>query len=174
MLRGLEESKIANENTRIKNALDSVSTNVVIVDMEGKIIYANRAIDGMLSSVNAVRQSANELIGVALSELHPTDYFNVQYLDGLRTSESFKLVFGERNLNVSINPVENELGERIGTSVEWVDYTEEREMQEEIDELIEAANQGSLAQRIDIGSKKGVFKIISQRLNELLKRCRCS
>ena len=75
---------------------------------------------------------------------------------------------GGRKFALIANPISNEDGERIGTVVEWNDRTQEVAVEEEVDNIIEAAGKGDLTQRAEISGKTGFFKELAMGLNSLM------
>jgi methyl-accepting chemotaxis protein len=69
---------------------------------------------------------------------------------------------------VTANPVINERGIRLGSVAEWRDRTEEVRVEQEVDELVQAAGVGDLSKRIDLAGKDGFFLTLGSGLNQLV------
>ncbi len=62
----------------------------------------------------------------------------------------------------------NESGDHVGTVIEWNDRTQEVNVENELNYIVEAALAGDLSQRISMEGKTGFFKQLSSGFNELL------
>ena len=168
------ERRSAAEMTRIKIALDNVSTGVMIADAERKIIYVNRAVVGILRQAESdIRQQlpnfkVDGLIGTNIDVFHKTPSHQATLLSNLRGSHSAALRIGPRHMTVTANAVIDENGNRLGSVAEWVDRTSEVHIQEEIATIIEEAGAGDFTRRVEEGGKEGFFKALAAGMNRLL------
>ncbi len=188
-LRRLEEEKrieqarldaeraIANENARIKQALDNVSANVMVADKDLNIVYMNDAVQGMMR--NAERDIQKEmpvfrvdaLMGTNIDLFHKNPAHQRRLLLNQTSSAQSTFVLGGRTLSVNANAVRDAEGERIGTVVEWKDRTDEVAIENEIRTIIEQAAAGNLAMRATEQNRSGFFLAMSQGLNQLMNIC---
>jgi len=168
------ERHYARKNGRIKHALDSVSGSVMIVNASSKIVYANEALLTLLRQAEdnmrkeLPRFNAEGLVGNTIDIL---DKENEQQFKQMGRSEQActkDLVIGGRSLRIVANPVFGEDGERIGTVLEWTDRSQEVAIEEEIQDIVEAALGGDLSQRIDLSDKHGFFNMLSLGINDLV------
>lgn len=123
-------SKLADENARVRVALDSVSTSVMIADADRNIIYCNRAQDKLLQVAEAdLRKdlpqfSARTVIGSNIDGFHKNPAHQRGMLERLHGEHKAKLTIGGRQFSLTINPVVDTNQVRNGYVVEWVDQTE--------------------------------------------------
>ena len=96
----LEESKImANENLRIKIALDNVSTGAMIADNARNIIYVNKSVVQILSKAEAdIRKqlpdfSVANLVGTNIDRFHANPAHQAKLLSTLNSNYTAKYVF---------------------------------------------------------------------------------
>lgn len=163
------EKAIANENARIRQALDSSSTATMIADENDCVIYVNDVLQKMFASVSAEIQKQHQgfdvknVIGQNLSHI----YSNV----GSQNSNSFSNEFslGERRCVVTSTPIVTQSGEYSGAVVEWQDKTNEHLVEQDIDALIKAASQGDFSRTLETENRTGFFLRVSEGLNELLQ-----
>ena len=171
------EAKIFAENSRIKQALDNVSANVMVADKDLNIIYMNEAVIGMMRTAEAdIRSdlpqfSVDTLDGANIDVFHKKPAHQRGLLERQNTTLDSEFLLGGRTLRVVANPIKDDLGERLGTVVEWSDRTEEVAIQKEIDNLVASASAGDLSARVDESNKKGFFKNVSTGLNNLVGVC---
>jgi methyl-accepting chemotaxis protein len=169
-----EEIRVANENLRVKQALDSVTANAMLADSDGVIVYANDAVLSMLRNAEADLRKAlpnfstNKVIGSNFDDFHANPAHQRSLLSGLKSTYRTQIEVADRTFALIANPIFSEQGERIGTVVEWADRTAEVKAESEIRELITAASKGDLGIRLETNSKEGFFKIIGDGLNELV------
>jgi methyl-accepting chemotaxis protein len=170
-----ETRRMANEGLRIKSALDNTSTNVMVANTKGSIIYANRSLFDMFKKTeDELRKalpgfSTENLIGMGIDALCPNDAQLREQLSTLASTLHTTLKHGKCTFQIVANPVINEAGERLGICVEWLDITAELSVQEEINALVNAAAAGDLSKRVALEDKQGFMKKLGEGMNELLE-----
>ena len=118
------------ENARIKTALDSVSTSVMIADADRNIIYCNRAVERLLQNAESdikkdlPQFNARHIIGANIDGFHKNPAHQRGMLDRLAGEHRASIVVGGRTFSLIVNPVVNEKGGREGYVVEWLDRTD--------------------------------------------------
>ncbi len=168
-----KERKIAADTARIKVSLDGATTQVMIADNDGNIIYANRSVLEMLKRAESdIRKqlpnfSADKVVGGHFDTFHKSPLIQRQMLAGLKGTHQATITVGGHIFNLTANPVFNEHGERLGTSVEWVDTTHEVAIQTEVEELVAAAVDGDFSRRLDLRDKEGFMKLLGEGINKL-------
>ena len=165
---------ISDANARVKQALDSVTGNTMIADNDFNIIYMNAAVQGMMSNAQGdIRKDlpnfdANKLIGQNIDVFHKNPSHQRNLVANMRGTYKAEIMVGGRTFGLIANPIENEQGERLGAVVEWMDRTDEVAVEKEVDDLVQAASNGDLSQRLDIGNKEGFFLNLATGLNNLV------
>ncbi len=160
--------------SRIKVALDGASTNIMIADHYRNIVYMNPAVTEMLRSNEQAIQTdlpnfrVDGLIGSSIDQFHKHPQHQAQMLASLSRNHKAQIKVGGRIFNLSANPVIDDEGNRLGTSVEWADVTEQVKAEEMIEGLVQDAVNGNLASRLDSASFDGFMSRISQGINELM------
>ena len=167
-------TKLANENARVKSALDNVTTNAMIADAEFNIVYLNDAVLNMMQNAEADLKKdlpnfdSSRLMGANIDIFHKNPAHQRSMLERLTSTYKTEIVVGGRTFALVANPVFNDESERIGTIVEWNDRTSEVLIEQEVDSLVNAASEGNLTSRIDENGKEGFFLRLSQGLNQLV------
>jgi len=167
------ERSFAAENSRIRQALDKVSTSVVLCDANYKIIYINDTAQAMfarnqheikktLSSFDAARLSGSDM-----SQLSTDPSGMRRVLDNLVGTDTHERMLGACTLRSVANPVLNDRGERIGTVVEWTDRTPEVAVEKEMQDMLSAVVSGDVTKRIDLAGKTAFFESMSRGVNQL-------
>ena len=121
-------AQLAIENIRIRKALDAAAASVMITDDQNRVVYMNRAANGLFQMAQSdIRReiagfSAESIIGRSMNR------FNPQRPDGLahdlRQSHRTEIEAGGHTFSVNISPVFGAGGALLGTTMEWADRTE--------------------------------------------------
>ncbi|MGH8136683.1 MAG: methyl-accepting chemotaxis protein [Steroidobacteraceae bacterium] len=168
-----KERAVAAENMRIRQALDKVSTNVLLADGHHRIIYLNETAQStFVRSQHEIRKSlpgfdAQRLRGSSLDTLATDPGQQRRMLDTLAGSDVQERLLGTCTFRTVSNPVVGEDGERIGTVVEWTDRTPEVAVEEEMQHMLTAVIGGDLGRRIELAGKTGFFEAMSRGVNHL-------
>ncbi|MBV1777007.1 HAMP domain-containing protein [Burkholderiaceae bacterium DAT-1] len=169
------ERQSASENARIRIALDSVTTSVMIADSERRIIYANPAVLEFFSSAeHEFRQVLPEfrstgILGSNMDQFHKRPEHQSQLLSNLKSTHTANMKVGSMTVQVVANPVIDEHGARLGTVIQWIDRTAEVAAQEEVAAIIAAAAAGDFDQRLSLENKEGFFLELAQQLNKFVQ-----
>ena len=172
-----KERQVAHENARIRQALDAVSANVMVADRDGRIVYANEAVTGMMKRAETdIRTeltdfSSDHLLGSNIDIYHKNPAHQQGMLRDMSGEISSRFVLGGRTLQVVANPIRADDNQQIGVVVEWSDLTDEVAIQQELDSLIQNAALGNLGVRADIEGRQGFFLKVSEGLNTLMAIC---
>lgn len=164
----------AAENTRIRVALDNVTSNVRITDAEGWVVYANKALRENLRMLeSAIRRripdfSADKFVGMDITRFYDNPEQVRQVIRTLDQTRNTQMEIGGRIWDVITNPVLDVDGGRLGTIGEWRDITDQLRAEEEIASLVQAAARGDFSNRVDASNKQGFMLQVAQGLNQLL------
>jgi len=170
------DKRIADEALRISSALDSVSTNVLIIDNHYTVIYANEAAMTLFSTEqDKIRKglpdfNAATLVGSSIDIFHKNPEHQRHLIGNLTTAFRITINMGDMVVDTIINPVINAQGERLGSVAEFMNRTAEIATEEEINQVMHAASQGDVSRRINIAdnSKSGFFKNFSESINGIM------
>ncbi len=166
---------VAAENTRVRQALDCVSTGAMIADAENRIVYANDAVQALLRAAEPdLRQAlphfrADAVVGQSIDVFHRDPSYQRGMLANLRGTQDAEIKVGGRVFGLTVNPIVAD-GKRLGSVVEWVDKTQERAIEREIETIVKCAAAGDFSRRIDVTAKSGFFATLSGGLNQLMAR----
>jgi len=168
-------TRASTEAVRVKNALDNSSNNVMIADNDGQIVYLNESLSKMLAGVEAdLRKAlpnfdAKKLIGVNFDQFHRNPSHQRNLLANLKGAYRTQIEVSGHTFTLTANPILNERGERLGSVVEWKDRTAEVAVEKEVNAIVEAAVAGDFTKRIEVGSKTGFVKQLSEGINHLME-----
>ena len=171
------EKKASNDHLSVLIGLDNVTTAVLIADTNRKIIYANKAAYALLKETeeDICKQfpdfKSSKLVGQPVDAFHkdPAPYSTL--LDNLHEPATFDVVIGGHNVHLTISPIINQFGHRLGSVVEWEDLTMRIGVENEISLIVNDAINGRFHNRFDEQKKIGFYKTLTEDLNKLLEVC---
>ncbi|MGZ4982417.1 MAG: methyl-accepting chemotaxis protein, partial [Methylobacter sp.] len=170
-----EIKRISDENLRIKIALDSICTGVMIADNNRNIVYINKSVVDILGKTEAeIRKqlpnfSVADLVGTNIDGFHKNPAHQAQLLSSLTKTYKAGMLMGNRSMVVTANPMVNEQGQRLGTVAEWLDRTAEVEVEKDVAAIVEASVRGDFTKRLDLQGKEGFLLQLSEGMNQLLE-----
>ena len=162
------------ENSRIRIALDNVTTNVMIADNDRNIVYTNQSVIDMLRNAESdIRKeltnfNAGRLIGSNIDQFHKHPEHQRQMLATFSSTHRAQIKIGGRTFGLIANPVISAQGERLGSVVEWKDRTDEVAIEGEVARIVDAASSGDLTRRIDLAGKEGFFRALAGSINGMV------
>jgi methyl-accepting chemotaxis protein len=168
------EHKLAAENARVKQALDTCSTNVMIADADGKIVYTNASVVAMMrGNESELRKSlpqfdASRIVGTNFDSFHKNPSHQRNLLGGLKSEYRTQIKVEKLIFALTANPINDAQGIRLGTVVEWKDRTAEVGAENEISDLVNGATQGDFSQRMVLEGKEPFFRLIGEKFNDLI------
>ncbi|WP_181727779.1 methyl-accepting chemotaxis protein, partial [Xanthomonas oryzae] len=170
------DQRIADENLRIRTALDTSSTGTFITDPERVMIYANDAFKKIVAQYeSSIRLAspefdASKVIGQHISYLGLSDATVRKAIAALERVgvTSFEERFGEVVLAQTVTAIKNEQCETSGEVCEWRDRTIEVQVEEEVARIVRDAASGDMSGSVETDGKQGFFLQLAQQLNGLL------
>ncbi|MBI4741785.1 MAG: MCP four helix bundle domain-containing protein, partial [Betaproteobacteria bacterium] len=169
-----EAKRVADENLRIKIALDGVGMPITISDSSNALIYLNNAATALWTGMEA--GMAQRIPGFRAADIK--NYSLVDFFDDEKVKECYRqklseprlldFAMCERNLRVTASPVLGSRGEYLGRASQWLDRTSEVAVENEVAMIVSAASNGDFAQRVSTKGKEGFFRQLANDLNQLL------
>lgn len=169
------EAKVAAENARVRQALDTCSTSVMIADADGVIVYVNPAVNHMLErNESELRKAlphfdARRVVGQSFDVFHRNPSHQRNLLGALRTEHKTQINVAECVFALTANPIFDENNTRLGTVVEWKDRTAEVMAEKEISSMVQGAGAGDFSQRIETKGKDPFFSTLGGLFNNLVE-----
>ncbi len=169
------EQRIAfEENTRLKMALDSISVNVMVADVERNIIYMNPAVLNMLQLAEAdirlaiAHFDSTKLLGTNIDQFHKNPDYQKELLAQLCGTHISEIHISGRTFRLVSNAIIYDQGQKLGTVVEWLDRTAEVIVEQDVTHAVNAAVLGDFSQQIAEQGKQGFSLLLTQSINKLL------
>lgn len=167
------DRKITVEALRIQKALDNTSTSVLVLDKDYSIIYQNKsALELFQRAEEEIRRelpdfSAAAIKDGAIEDLQCSSVYSREMLDDLEEIHKTRISMGGYSFDVATNPVHNSKRERIGTTMEWTDVTDQVRVEREIDSVVSAVSVGDFDRLISLTDKAGFFHSLAAGINQL-------
>ncbi|WP_417671631.1 methyl-accepting chemotaxis protein [Roseibium sp.] len=168
-----DSERLLGVNTRIKVALDNCSTNIMLADNDGIIVYVNKSVEAMLRNAEQdLRKvfpgfAVEKLIGTNIDIFHKNPAHQRNILATLNAALNTEIQVGGRDFGLIANPVMDGNGNRLGAVVEWADRTEERRVEREISKVVDAAANGNFREKLPLEGKKDFVLRLSESVNAL-------
>ena len=169
-----DSREVARRAERIKVALDNVTSNVMMADNAGEIIYCNDAVLSMMQNAEQdIREQlpefqASTMLGSNIDIFHKNPAHQRRMLESLQSTHTGRIRVGKRSFDLTANPVVDSDGTRLGTVVEWADVTDQLIAEEQIENLIQKASQGELNERLNADLYTGFMSNVAVGVNSML------
>ncbi len=170
-----DAKRTADEQLRVKIALDNASTAVMIADHNRIVVYANKSVINILNMAELdIHQkipvfSVDHLLGSCIDDFHKQPVHQAQLLAKFTESYIASTDMGGRSMVITANPVINEQGQRLGSVAEWLDRSSEVAVEKEVAVILVGAVMGDFSQRIVMKGKVGFYRELSESINQLMQ-----
>ncbi|MBU6955890.1 chemotaxis protein [Hahella sp. HN01] len=160
--------------TRLKQAIDTTSTALMVADESFNIIYMNPAVRRTLKAAESEIKKqlpqfdADKLDGQCIDIFHKNPSHQRDLLKGLRKPYGAKLQLGNAHFDLTAGTIRNSDEQILGFVVEWLDVTNQVVTEREVQHIVESARNGNLKVQVSIEGKSGFFQSLAQGLNELV------
>lgn len=161
------------EATRIKLALDSSDSPVMVTDATHKIIYVNARLDQMFKIAESDFRAeledfdAENLVGESLDFVYRLKSPFKAVIENLDAPHHESLRIGHRHLRFVASPVREADGHRLGSVLQWQDETDERQLREAISSVVKAASAGDFSKRVETVGIQGTMADLAGGINHL-------
>jgi len=171
-MKTASESAVA--NTRVVNALNKASTNVMIADANYDILFMNETMTAMMRQHEAEFQKqlpnlkVDRLIGSNIDIFHANPSHQRGMLQAMTGSVRTQIQVGNLCFGLTANPIFDDQHNRLGTVVEWLDRTLEVKAEQEISTVVNAAAHGDFSGRLELEGKTGFHEMLAKGMNRLI------
>ena len=160
---------------RLTSAVEGMTTNLMMADNQGNIVYANPSVEKMLKRREAQLRtvlpsfSVDNMVGTNFDTFHKNPAHQ-QNLLGNPDNMPYTTEISVVGLTFQLIAIalRDEEGNHVGSAVQWVDLTEEKDAQTQIDSLITDAIAGKLDSRIETAEYQGFMKELGDNINSLM------
>jgi len=165
----IEDRRLANENLRIRLALDSLPECVTISNESALFVHGTPAAKQLLKLFGGPGFEADKFYGNKLSTLFKNPATAERFDHAVQSGESVDTDIEGRKIRLLAKPILGPDGERLGRVTHWIDRTEEVASEHELADVVAAATQGDLTHRLALEGKSGFFATLAQGMNELVQ-----
>ena len=175
-----DERQQSISNGRIKQALEYVSSPVMVAGVDQSIIYLNNAANeffahhesALIRDINGF--SRHDIIGQPMSFLCE-GRIQTASAEPNADDNQRECVVGDRHLRLISSPVNDDKGEALGTVIEFRDRTDEVAVEQAVGNdvvgLVNAALKGNLNDRINADDKPAFLVPVYNGINDMVAVC---
>jgi len=167
----LEQLEVA----RMKAGVDGAEANLMMCDSDLRITYANPAVVAMFKYREEILRrhfpafDVNKLVGQSIDQFHKNPSHQRHILSNIAALPAkAEIKLGDLEFEVNATAVLDADGCYMGNMVEWKDITEQKDAERKIADIISAAVDGRLDQRLNSDKYEGFMKRLSQAVNGLM------
>jgi len=171
---GYQIAEERRESSLLRQALNSASANVMLLDENLRIVYVNASLQRLFQQAEADFRTelpgfhAESVIGASMDSFHRDPDHQRHLIADLRQPLTSDIRLGGRALRLVTTPVIDTDGRRIGTTVDWFDRTPEVRAEEEVNAIVKGALEGELDRRVAIEGKSGFLLVLAHGVNQML------
>jgi len=168
LIRGINETLDV-----ITNIFDHAG-NVMVADKDGYINFLNKSQYNFLTTYEAEYRknfpdfSVQKVLGTHIDRWHKNPSRNRSILEGLRSTHEAKISIGDQIMRLVINPLFDKNQNRLGYVVQWINYTNEANLENSLNNLVNDILNGNLNSKFDENLFTGSYIQIAQKLNQML------
>ncbi len=168
----------ASQNERLRQALDRVSAGVMVADNNNDIIYMNPAVENLFTDLESdiktrlPKFNAATLMGSNMDIFHVNPAHQQKIVKDMTGNHKAELLFNDKMVGAVWAPVVDSEGNRIGTTIEWSDLTEEKQ-NERMKQSLDNVSIGVMVANNDndiIYMNKSVHKLFAGMESEIKSR----
>jgi methyl-accepting chemotaxis protein len=154
--------------TRTQSALEVSSSPFMLADNDGSVIALNKSAQDMFHNAERDLQKAMPQFNAGSVAGGNVVMFGTTLLNNkMEAAWSDRLVIGARTFDLTLTPVLNALGEKLGTAIEWKDMTTQLITEQQIAGIVHAAGEGDFTRRLDLADKQGFLRDLGKGMNDL-------
>ncbi|WP_372184398.1 methyl-accepting chemotaxis protein [Xanthomonas axonopodis] len=173
------DAQVANENLRIRTALEHSEMEVLLADEQHNAVFITQALHTSFKqgepAFHAKGQtgfSADAVVGKPMDYVFGNDgegAARTQRLRQLQSTTTERYRFGPVTLDLTMTPLYAPDGRRSGSMLLWRNISAEVSTQQEVAELVQSALMGDFGQRLALDDKHGFYLEFGRQLNGLLE-----
>ncbi|NMP31377.1 PAS domain-containing protein [Thalassotalea sp. M1531] len=160
---------------RLMSAVEGMTTNLMMADLNGNIVYANPSVLTMLRRREAELRkvlpsfSVDTIVGSNFDSFHANPAHQ-QNLLGNAENMPYTAEISVAGLVFELIAIalKDDQGNHVGNAVQWLDLTEQKDAQGQVEGLINAAISGQLDRRIDTAHYQGFMAALGNNINGLM------
>ena len=162
------------ESLRVRQALDTAGSVVLVADEAHRIVFANQAAVELFHSIIAeapreLRAAAGQtLVGATLEMFSAVPQLAKPTIESLRGSSTSVIVLGSFTLVLTATPVIDRQGARLGTVLEWRNRSAEVAVESEVQDVVAKALDGRLDVALSATGRSEFHAALAMGLNSMI------
>lgn len=159
---------------KMTGSINGAQMPLLLLETDGTINYVNPAAEKMLAlRENELRSaipqfSAQAVVGASYNMFHEKSRDKRDLLKIENLPYNSEINIGDIYIEVSAVALLDEQQNYLGVSVQWIDITEQRFAQKQIEDLIGKAAEGELKDRLSTDAFAGFTKTLADAINSML------
>jgi len=172
--RAERDARALAEITRIRQALDRVSTSVVLADVDQRIVYMNDAMSTLfVQGEQEFRKiipafDARQMIGERIDVFDRILPSGRGSFADRASSIREQVRVGDLTFAVNAGQVVDAAGSLVGYVIEWRDRTQQARVEDEVAGIVQAAADGDFGRQLALEGKEGFYRVLSEGMNQVL------
>lgn len=163
----------AQQTAILTTAMNAASANLMVADANFNILSVNDSLDTMFKRNERALQSqlphfkANQIVGANMDIFHKDPSHQRRMVSQLTGPWQGELNVAGLVLRLGVVPIVQH-NQRIGYVVEWMDRTQEANLEKQLQHISRAATNGVLNRRVDLTEATGIYLAIGKDINQLI------
>lgn len=157
----------------LTTAMNAASTNLMVADADFNILSVNDSLARMFKRNERALQGqlphfkADAIVGANMDIFHKDPSHQRRMVTQLTGPWQGELNVAGLVLRLGVVPIVQH-NQRIGYVVEWMDRTQEANLEKQLQQISRAATNGVLNRRVDLTNAAGVYLAIGKDINQLI------
>jgi methyl-accepting chemotaxis protein len=167
------EYDAAKQTAIMTTAMDITSTNLMVADINFTILSINASLVEMFKRNEVALKSelpsfdVTRVVGSNMDIFHKNPAHQRAMMAQLTTSWTGEIQIAGLTLRLTVVPIIRH-GNNMGYLVEWLDRTQEAELEKQLSVVSNAALSGIVHHRIDVSHSSGIYRCFGEDINKLL------
>jgi methyl-accepting chemotaxis protein len=155
------------EARRIRAAFDGCRTNVMVCDVQDRVVYVNSSLLKFFTEAQDDFRlafpgcSAKDMLGKVMESVRH------EARAGLAGQNAIRFALGRRTVSLTLTPVRHADGRGLGTAVEWLELTDELAAGAEVADMVAAAVEGDFSRRVPLAGKSEALARLAEGINSI-------
>ena len=160
---------------RLTSTVEGMTTNLMMADTKGNIVYANPAVCTMMRRRETQLRNVfsdfrvDNLVGMNIDYFHKNPKHQQNILgDPKNLPYTAEFTVAGVSFRLTAMALTDDKGNHVGTGVQWLDLTEEIDTQRQVENIINDAISGKLDSRVGTEKYNGFMKVLGDSINHLM------
>ncbi|GKT12586.1 MAG: methyl-accepting chemotaxis protein [Thiomicrorhabdus sp.] len=163
-----------NQTQRLTTALNNASTSMMVVNTQNEIIYMNKALNRLWDAYQEALAlefedwDSRALIDSNLGRFNLGKSGIAIFCDDILKKSDREIAFAGITFEIIKRPVLNDSGDCIGSVIEWKDLTQEKQVEQILDNAMKSAAKGHTNIVLKTDGLDGFYLYTAENINGLL------